>query len=167
VSFLTGKPLLTQTLVVESGHAYRLKVDVVNSEVVRGSSLAVALLRHIQTTITQMTLDIACARHHAIEQQLCRWFLDCLDRTPRHEFTMTQELLSHILGVRRESVTAAAGHLKLAGVIDYYRGRLVLRDRAGLEARVCGCYEVARQAHSMGHTNDPVGHAARQGLASR
>jgi Mn-dependent DtxR family transcriptional regulator len=58
---------------------------------------------------------------------------------------MTQELIANMLGVRREGVTEAAGNLQRAGLIHYSRGRITVLDRAGLEARVCECYEVVRR----------------------
>ncbi len=55
---------------------------------------------------------------------------------------MTQELIAHMLGGRRESVTVAAGHLQDAGLIHYCRGHIRILDRQGLESRVCECYRI-------------------------
>lgn len=71
-SFLGGMTMPTQAMVIETGHAYRIKADVISSEIMRVSSLSTALLLYIQATVTQLTLDIVCNRYHAIEQQLCR-----------------------------------------------------------------------------------------------
>ena len=59
-----------------------------------------------------------------VEQQLCRWLLLTLDRVPTRDLTMTQELVASMLGVRRESVTDAAGRLQAAGFIRYRRGHI-------------------------------------------
>ena len=69
-----------------------------------------------------------------MEQQLCRWLLLTLDRLPAQELVMTQELVASMLGVRRESVTEAAGKLQRAGLIRYRRGHITVLDRTGLEA---------------------------------
>jgi Mn-dependent DtxR family transcriptional regulator len=58
---------------------------------------------------------------------------------------MTQELMASMLGVRRESVTEAAGKLQKTGLIKYRRGHITVLDRAGLEDRVCECYAVVRK----------------------
>jgi Mn-dependent DtxR family transcriptional regulator len=60
---------------------------------------------------------------------------------------MTQELIANMLGVRREGVTAAAGHLQDAGLIDYRRGHITVIDRAGLEKRTCECYAVVKKEY--------------------
>jgi len=99
------------------------------------------LLRYTQALLTQMAQTAVCNRHHSIDQQLCRWFLD---RLPSNELCMTQELIANMLGVRREGVTEAAGHLQRAGLIHYNRGKITVVDRPGLEARVCECYQVVK-----------------------
>lgn len=60
------------------------------------------------------------------------------------QLTMTQELIANMLGVRRESVTAAAGKLHQAGVIDYSRGHITVIDRVGIEHLCCECYRVVK-----------------------
>jgi len=61
---------------------------------------------------------------------------------------LTQELIADMLGVRRESVTGAAGRLQKAGLIHCSRGRIVVRDRPQLEARVCECYAVLKREYN-------------------
>ncbi len=68
-----------------------------------------------------------------------------LDRLPSDELVMTQELIANMLGVRREGVTAAAGKLQKAGVINYARGRIKVLDRPKLEAMSCECYQVVKK----------------------
>jgi len=58
---------------------------------------------------------------------------------------MTQELISNMLGVRREGVTEAAGRLQASGLIHYSRGKITVIDRPGLEQRVCECYAVVKK----------------------
>ena len=58
---------------------------------------------------------------------------------------MTQELIASMIGVRREGITEAAGRLQQAQCIRYRRGHITVLDRAGLERRVCECYDVVRK----------------------
>ncbi|MNT47169.1 hypothetical protein D3C72_1838620 [compost metagenome] len=94
-----------------------------------------------------MAQTAVCNRHHSLDQQLCRWLLLSLDRLRSNEIIMTQELIANMLGVRREGVTEAAGHLQEAGLIRYRRGHIDVIDRPGLEARVCECYTVVRDEY--------------------
>src|SRR5450830_2019350 len=92
----------------------------------------------------EISQTAVCNRHHSVEQQLCRGLLSTLDCLPSNELTMTQELMAGMLGVRREGITEAAGHLQQAGFIRYRRGHITVLDRAGLESRVCECYAVVK-----------------------
>jgi Mn-dependent DtxR family transcriptional regulator len=99
--------------------------------------------------MSRISQTAACNQMHSVEQRLCRWLLLCLDRVESAELTMTQEFLAGMLGDRRESVTLAAGHLQSLGLIQYARRRLVVLDRAGLEARACECYQLVRTAIAL------------------
>jgi Mn-dependent DtxR family transcriptional regulator len=79
-----------------------------------------------------------------VDQQFCRWLLLTLDRLRASDIVMTQELLATILGIRRASVTVAAGNLQKDGLIEYERGHIKVLDRAGLERRACECYAVVK-----------------------
>jgi Mn-dependent DtxR family transcriptional regulator len=69
------------------------------------------------------------------------------DRAQTDKLQMTQEFISHMLGVRREGVTHAAQRLQEAGFIRYVRGHIEILDRQGLEAHVCECYRVVKEEH--------------------
>ena len=84
---------------------------------------------------------MACASFHTVEQRLARWLLMVKDRAHSTELLLAQEVLSHMLGVRRESVTQAASALQKRELISYSRGELMLLNQPGLQAAACGCYE--------------------------
>ncbi len=143
--FMGGETTSSRAIVQSAGHAYRLKGSVLKAEFERGGTLQVLLLRYTQALITQMAQTAVCNRHHAVEQQLCRWLLLSLDRLPSNELIMTQELIANMLGVRREGVTEAAGKLQAAGLIEYSRGKITVLNRNRLEARACECYAVVKR----------------------
>ncbi len=68
-----------------------------------------------------------------------------MDRMPSGELTMTHELVASMLGVRRESVSEAAGGLQNEGYIRYRRGHISILNRKGLEANACECYGVVKK----------------------
>ena len=142
--FMGGNTTSSSAVVQTSGHGYRLEGRLLKEEFDRGGFAQRLLLRYTQAVMTQMSQTAACYRHHSIEQQLCRWLLRAVDRSPTHELVMTQELIANMLGVRREGITAAAGRLQEAGFIRYRRGHIAVVDRAGLMTRSCECYGVVK-----------------------
>ena len=143
--FMGGDTTPSSAVVQTAGHAYRLDRHLLQSEFNRAGSLQRLLLRYTQALMTQMAQSAVCNRHHSVEQQLCRWLLLTMDRVPMRELVMTQELVASMLGVRRESVTEAAGNLQNGGYIRDRRGHIAVLDRAGLETRVCECYGVVKK----------------------
>lgn len=146
--FMGGETTPSRAIVQSAGTAYRLKGQLIKDEFYRAGPLQHMLLRYIQALITQMAQTAVCNRHHSLDQQLCRWLLLSLDRLPTNELIMTQELIANMLGVRREGVAESAGKLQRAGLISYSRGKIIILDRPGLEARVCECYEVVKQEYN-------------------
>jgi CRP-like cAMP-binding protein len=143
--FMGGLTTPSRAIVLTGGHGYRLKTQLLMEEFNRAGPVMRLLLRYTQALLTHMSQTAVCNRHHSVEQQLCRWLLLTMDRLPDSELTMTQELIAGMLGVRREGVTEAAGKLQSEGYIRYRRGHITVVDRAGLEGKVCECYEVVKK----------------------
>lgn len=145
--FMGGESTPSRAVVQSAGHGYRLKASVLKKEFALGGALQYLALRYTQALITQMAQTAVCNRHHSLDQQLCRWLLLSLDRMKTNDLVMTQELIANMLGVRREGVTEAAGHLQETGLIQYSRGHIKVLDRARLEKRVCECYAVVKKEY--------------------
>jgi CRP-like cAMP-binding protein len=143
--FMGGETTPSRAVVQSAGHAYRLKGQLLKDQFYRAGPMQRLLLRYTQALLTQMAQTAVCNRHHSVDQQVCRWLLLRLDRLPSSELIMTQELIANMLGVRREGVTEAAGHLQKARLIEYHRGHITVLDRPGLEARSCECYAVVKK----------------------
>lgn len=143
--FMGGNTTTSSAMVQTAGNAYRLERHLLHTEFKRAGLFQRMLLRYSQALLTQVSQTSACNRHHSIEQQLSRWLLTTLDRIPSGELIMTQELVANMLGVRRESVTTAAGNLQQAGCINYRRGHISILNRRALEGRVCECYSVVKK----------------------
>lgn len=140
--FMGGNSTPTRAVVENAGYVWRLSGQRLRDEVDRHTGLLQLLLRYTQSLITQTAQTSVCNRHHSIEQRFCRRLLLCLDRIDGNEMHMTQELIASMLGVRREGITEAAGHLQNLGIIQYSRGHIRVIDRARLEATSCECYGV-------------------------
>lgn len=158
-SLVLGGASANHKMVVQcSGQAYRLKAEAMNWALSQGGNLQRLALRHTQIQLVQIAQNFVCARHHSIEQQLCRWLLLALERRTGDLINMTQDRIARLLGVRREAITDAAGRLQAAGLIHYRRGQIAVIDRAGLEARACECYGAikAQEARLLASTTESV-----------
>ncbi len=146
-TFMGADSALTQCLIQHTGHAYRLKASVLKAEFDHCGGLQHVLLQYTASLIAQMAQTTGCYRRHTVLQQLCRWLLLNADRLPDEQIHMTQEVMATMLGVRRESVTEAAGKLQEAGLITYYRGHIEILNRPLLEAEACECYDIVRRQY--------------------
>lgn len=144
-AFMGGEAIPRQAVVRSPGYAYRLQSKWLNREFSRHGEMLVLLLRYTQALITQTAQTAICNRHHSIDQQLCRVLLQSLDRLGGNEIAITHETIANMLGVRRESVTEAAGKMKQLGLIECRRGKLTILDRPGVETLCCECYDVVRR----------------------
>ena len=145
--FMGGESTPSRAVVQSAGEGYRLSAAAVKEEFNQSHPVMHLLLRYTQALITQMSQTAVCNRHHALEQQLCRWLLLSLDRLQGVDLIMTQELIANMLGVRREGVTEAALKLQHLGLIRYSRGHITVLDRPGLERRTCECYAVVKREY--------------------
>lgn len=145
--FLGGETSPSRGVVQSAGHGFRLKASIIKEEFNRSLPVMHVMLRYAQALITQISQTAVCNRHHSVQQQLCRWLLMSLDRLPGSHLRMTQELISNMLGVRREGVTENALKLQEAGLIRYSRGHIEVLDRPGLEKVVCECYSVVKREY--------------------
>jgi CRP-like cAMP-binding protein len=145
--FMGGETTPSRSVVQSAGQGFRMRGQLLKEEFNRSGPVLHLLLRYTQALITQMAQTAVCNRHHSLDQQLCRWLLLSLDRLQGPELVMTQELIANMLGVRREGVTETAISLQRAGLINYKRGHITVRDRPGLERRTCECYTVVKKEY--------------------
>jgi len=126
------------------GNALRLEAAVFRDAIEASPPAARLFHRFAQVLFNQVAWSAACGHAHSIEQRCARWLLMTHDRVGAGQFLLTQEFLAQMLGVRRASVSEAAGALQRAGLIRYSWGRVTILDREGLEASSCECYRHIR-----------------------
>lgn len=129
------------------GEAMRLPASKLRDWVEDLPRLQVLLGRYGDFLITVASQTIACNRHHSIQQRCIRWLLRLHDRLAGDELPLTQDQLAQMLGVRRASVSIAAGFLQSEGLIRYSYGRVHILDREGLEEAGCECADVIRRRY--------------------
>lgn len=136
-----------KALVQGRATAWRIEAQAFKRQLAQGPSLQRVVNQYVYVLMTQLASAVACQRFHQISGRLARWLLMSQDRVGSNRFCVTQESLATVLGVRRVSITTAAGALRRRRLIDYRRGELTVLDRHGLETAACGCYEADRQAY--------------------
>jgi CRP-like cAMP-binding protein len=117
--------------------------------------LEAVMRRYVQWSYFGMAQWVLCARLHPVEERMSRWLLMCHDRLGVDQFPLTHEYLAEMLGVRRPSVTIAAGTLRQAGLIEYHRGIVSILDRPRLEEAACECNRVSAAEYRRLIGRDP------------
>lgn len=135
----------TSVYVQVPGTGLRMKASLFRKELARSASMRTVMLHYAHAFFNQVAQSAACNQFHSLEQRCCRWLLMTHDRMESEQFLLTQEFLAMMLGVQRTGVTAAAGALQRAGLINYSRGNVTIKDRHGLERRACECYGIAKR----------------------
>jgi CRP-like cAMP-binding protein len=138
-----GMPGRTFIQVAASG--YRIQAQRLKEEFERPGELRRHLEKYLLANLVQSAQNAACNRLHCIAERLAKWLLNCHDRVQSDQILFTHEFLAQMLGAPRTTVTLAAGMLHQAGLIDYTRGRVMIKNRSGLEEAACECYRVVRE----------------------
>jgi CRP-like cAMP-binding protein len=149
-----GNPVSPFSVICQvPGNGVRMTVTAFQKEVQRGGALAVLLSRFLEGLLIQMAVTGACNRLHEVEQRCARWMLMTHDRVDGADFTLTQEFLAKMLGIRRAGVNAVASSFKQNGIIRYSRGKITVVKRAALEAMACDCYTTLQQAGKRAYSS--------------
>ena len=145
---MVGLPLVlginvspVRALVQGSGIAMRMKATYFEKEIKHSPALRRELNHYLYVLMAQVSQTAACNRHHLLGARLARWLLMTHDRLRSDDFRLTQNFLSHMLGVRRVGVSKAAAMLKRKKLIRYSRGNITILNRKGLERESCRCYK--------------------------
>ena len=131
-----------------SGDAVKVPASRLEAALPQLPHLANLLGTYSQAFFVQTAQNAACNGLHSVSQRGARWLLTTHDRAEGDEFFITQEYLAFMLGVTRQSVGHAVAGLQDNGLISYARGDMHIKDRVGLEAASCECYEIVRAEFS-------------------
>jgi CRP-like cAMP-binding protein len=140
IEALGGRIATSRILVVHGGAAVRITVSQILQLLDGSPALREVLNHYLFAYISQLAQTVACTRFHQIEPRLARWLLMVDDRSTAQDFSMTQDSLAILLGVRRVGISAAAVAFKSKRLIEYTRGNLRLMNRLSLESEACMCY---------------------------
>jgi len=161
VACVLGMPSVShRTMVMSSGQAYRMPAHAFESAIAQSDMLRRLTLRFVQVLMSQMAQSIVCSRHHSVLQRLSYWLLFNQDRSNTDQLKVTHEIVAHMLGVRRESITQAAGLLQSSGWIRTSRGKIFIENPQGLSGRACECYGLVKAEYER--LKEPVPAASLQ-----
>jgi len=121
--------------------AHRMPVARCKKAFEESAAVRAAILPFASDMLSLSSQTAACNRLHSIEQRCARWLLMAYDRVKTETMPMTHEFLASMLGVRRAGVTTTAGELQRSGLISYRQREITIRDREGLEALACECFQ--------------------------
>lgn len=142
--FLGAKTAPVHAIVQGSGKAMRMAAADFENECRESSALPGLLLHFTYSLMVQILQSTVCYRFCPVEKRLARWLLMTHDRMGTDGFQMTQNFLTSMVGVRRETIAHAAISLRKKSLVRYSRGNMMITDRPGLEAATCKCYSVTR-----------------------
>jgi CRP-like cAMP-binding protein len=134
-----------ETFIQVEASGFRINAKRLKEEFERPGELRRHLHKYVLASLVQSAQNTACNRLHPIGERLAKWLLTCHDRVQSDHMPLTHEFLAQMLGAPRTTVTLAAGLLHEAGLIDYSRGHVTIKNRSGLEEAACECYRVVRK----------------------
>ena len=147
--FLGASAAADRVFAQVAGHGLRMAAPAFRQAVLEDGPLRTMVERYVLAFVNQLARQVLCNRLHSIEERASRWLLMTQDRMGGGALPLTQEFLAQMLGVRRASVTVAAGILQKGGLISYRRGSIRILDRRGLEGAACDCYGIIRRAYEQ------------------
>lgn len=137
---------LHRLMVQRGGQAWRLRTSSLRQALADSPALRQQLLAQLQLQLLHLAQGVVCHTHHSITERLCCWLLGNAPQQTPGQIDLTHEAVASLLGVRRESVTQAAGRLQGLGLLSTRRGQLTVHDREGLRAHACECHDKLAQA---------------------
>lgn len=135
-------------MVRKTGAAIRISAPDFLTLIQQSTALEQHLQRYLNVSISQLVQAAVCNRFHLVQARLARLLLMIKDRAHSESFYITQDLLAHMLGVRRVGVTKAALALQRKKLIEYSRGYVVIHYVKGLEKESCICYKTDKETYN-------------------
>jgi len=148
LAVLGADAISDEAIVQVPGSAFRMRADVLRKEAARNAATRDLLHRFVQAFFAHVSQSALCNGQHKLEKRAARWLLMGHDRVDGDELRLSHDFLSMMLGVRRAGVTNALTTFKKAKLIETDRGRIFIRNRAGLERASCECYHVVRNEYA-------------------
>lgn len=137
---LGGGSALNRSVTRIPGVATWIPAHVMTEALQRFPCLYAALILYARSLILQLMESVSCNSLGHAPERVARWLLHAHDAVHGDTILITQESLAEALGLRRATVNAVCTELARDGIITYTRGKVIVLDRAALEARASDAY---------------------------
>ena len=127
-----NSPSALKLRVQTSGSAWAMSAITLRELALQHPALLALISRNLWQLVTHVATVAACIQTLDIRARLAAWLALSAQKARSTELHLTHEHLAHMLGVRRVSITLAAGELREQGLLHYSRGQLRILDLPGL-----------------------------------
>jgi CRP-like cAMP-binding protein len=127
----------TRCFIRVEGTALRMPFKELQKEFRESAELRNCVLHGVQIHTFILGQLVACNVLHKAEERVARWLLTIRDRMESDTLYVTQECLASVLGLRRTTITEAAGTLRRKGLIKFSRGHIRIVDPLALKGAAC------------------------------
>jgi CRP-like cAMP-binding protein len=135
LQFALGMGPSAFTLLVQGpGSAWTIEGDALRGMLAARPAMLLAVSRYLWVDSQELAHYAGNLQSQTVAQRLAHWIVKSQGSGLGATLELTHAHLARMLGVRRASISLAALELRASGLLDYTRGRIVVRDQAGLQA---------------------------------
>ena len=128
-----------------TGYAFALPVTLMLNAMPNGAERAAVQVKAISQIAEKAFFHTRCFGGHNGTQRLARVLLEAADAFGEDRpITLTQQEISEILFLRRETVSQLIGDWNAQGIVSLRRGCISIQSRDELIRESCGCYSAIK-----------------------
>jgi CRP-like cAMP-binding protein len=129
---LNSGPHGIQHRVQSAGQAWCVQAHTLQTLALEHPAILNAIAHQLWLLVTHVATLAARIQTLDIQARLAAWLVLSAETAQTNTLQMTHEHLAHMLGVRRVSITLAAGQLREQGLLSYSRGQVHVLNLPGL-----------------------------------
>lgn len=115
-----------------AGTAWCISAPLLQALALEHRAILNAISRQLWLLLAHVAQFAASIQNLDIQARLAAWLVLSVETAQNHHLSLTHEHLAQMLGVRRVSITLAAGQLRDLGLLSYARGQVHVLNLPGL-----------------------------------
>jgi CRP-like cAMP-binding protein len=144
-TFALGDRISSYTAMVQvAGQSQAMDIDPARWFARENQEFRTAIAQYEQFVFAQVQQSAACNATHHLPERLARWLLRVRQATESDQTEVTQETIAEMLGVGRTTVSVTAHNFQKAGLIEYRRGKVHIKNLEGLREVACECHDMVQ-----------------------